>query len=290
VADDFWEAPPAGGGGPLGLVAAAGVSAVSANLSVRKVFKPSTLGDATATASLKIRRPMVVAVAGTASFATALTVARVMAAAVGGQTTVSIVFGSITPAPTISIGPVIVVGQSEASCFTTIYRDLGSGVASGGSASLSVSLYVNEYVGVNPGPRASVSALTRQLRELISDHREAAKRAEGEVYSGIINPDTTHEEWPGIPLEDFDQYELAELVRQQEYADQKSDYESQIRVRDQALELAQRRLRIQTNRPQGLPRPPARDRLVKDILDKREREANWRAKANMARVRSFKKH
>lgn len=260
-------------------------------LRVQKVFRPFVSGTATASSPVSVKRVFGVSAAGTASFSVGWTVTRGLSPTAAGQATVSIVLGAGTPAPTVSIGPAIVLGQSDVSCFTTIYRDIGSGVASGGGTELSIGLSIQKGASVKTFRPTTHSAqsVAQQLRSLISDHRETARRAEGEIYSGILNPVTTHEEYPGIPLGEFDQYELAELVRQQEYTDQKSDYDNQIRVRDQNLELAQRRLRIQTNRPQGLPRPPARDKLAQDILDKREREANWRTKANMARVRSFRK-
>jgi hypothetical protein len=287
--DDFWEAPPAGGGGPLGLVAAAGVSVISANLSVRKVFKPAVLGAATATASLKVRRPMAVTVAGTASFSAIPTVSRTFAPTAMGQSVVTVVLGATTPATLVDIGPVVIVGSGVLSIPITVYRDIGSGVASGGGTELSIGLNVQKGSKAKAPLGISPVEMAQQLRSLVSDHREDARRAEGQLYSGILNPVTDHEEYPGIPLEEFDQYELAELVRQQEYQDQKSDYEGQARMRDQNLELAQRTLRIQRNRPQGLPRPPSREKLAQDILDKKQREGDWRNKANMARVRSFKK-
>src|SRR3990167_1607523 len=153
------------------------------------------------------------------------------------------------------------------------------------TATLDTISAVAPFVEPGAGGVAALRAIAQmraQYRDLLTDHKYAGTHVPREASKYNVYPGDT------IPLDGVDEYELAELVRQETFNSLETEYETERTRTLQNLEAGRRKQRIDASLPPAIKRDPPREKIVGDILERGEREDDWKTKANMARVRSFK--
>ena len=261
--------------GTSGEVTASVFSSVSVAVGARAAISlvetvaggPSTLGivqfsgSATVVTPLSVRKAIVPTFVASATVVTPLAVRKSLAptAAGAGAVTASLaVLRAIVPA--------------------------ADGVATV-TATLDTISAVAPFVEPGAGGVAALRAIAQmrsQYRALLTDHKYAGVHVPREASKYNVYPGDT------IPLDGVDEYELAELVRQETFNSLETEYETERTRTLQNLEAGRRKQRIDAGLPPAIKRDPPREKIVGDILERREREDDWKTKANMARVRSFK--
>src|SRR3990172_6895612 len=218
------------------------------------------------------------------SVTASLTVLRAIVPTADGVATVVTTFVEGAP---VDLGTILFSGAATVASTVSVLRGLvptADGAATV-TAVLDSIVAVAPFVEPGAGGVAALRAIAQmrsQYRALLTDHKYAGTHVPREASKYNVYPGDT------IPLDGVDEYELAELVRQETFNSLETEYETERTRTLQNLEAGRRKQRIDAGLTPAIKRDPPREKIVGDILDKREREDDWKTKANMARVRSFK--
>ena len=274
----------AGGPSTLGIVQFSGSATVVTPLSVQKAIVPTFVASATVVTPLAVQKALAPTAAGAGSVTASLTVLRAIVPTADGVATVVTTFVEGAP---VDLGTILFSGAATVASPVSVLRGLvptADGAATV-TAVLDSIVAVAPFVEPGAGGVAALRAIAQmrsQYRALLTDHKYAGTHVPREASKYNVYPGDT------IPLDGVDEYELAELVWQETFNSLETEYETERTRTLQNLEAGRRKQRIDAGLPPAIKRDPPREKIVGDILERREREDDWKTKANMARVRSFK--